>query len=482
MTTPKRGYTEIPGAAIPDVPYRVNLALREIDADVAAAVAQLEAVDAATDGRLAVVEAAAGFGPGLKLQDEVVNGLLNSSTTKTAATIAAQIKAKGTAAVIADLKTPGTPVRQAMDEHALNLLAENFRGPMGTWGAALRTANGPALWVNLGSSTANGGNTANFGLSWVGRIATYLTGKAHTSGAVEDLEGTATRPTSGTHVYNGAVGGTTSANYMTAAKLAAIKRLQPHLITHMIGANDLGASVALATYKANLRNTMDQIQAASPSTVHLFIHQQGRQLASPKIAWAEYGKAMREVAAAYPNVAFFDASERFAGFRDGLEAHLVSDGYHMNQTGHRMMADLVAEAMGNPLPYGPQETTRIAIPGSATTTVDTVWKSFEIPAAPYPRHLNVDVALFAYGTGTTGTQGPEMAVNAFYTDTQASAGDAQQIRILNGAVAYAHVYTARPYYLIDANRAVRIDINAGPKVYISGSGAYSKVLTTLTPA
>lgn len=34
MATPYRGYTEIPGAADPDVPYRVNLALREIDADM----------------------------------------------------------------------------------------------------------------------------------------------------------------------------------------------------------------------------------------------------------------------------------------------------------------------------------------------------------------------------------------------------------------------------------------------------------------
>jgi hypothetical protein len=34
MATPYRGYTEIPGSAVPDVPFRVNAILREIDADV----------------------------------------------------------------------------------------------------------------------------------------------------------------------------------------------------------------------------------------------------------------------------------------------------------------------------------------------------------------------------------------------------------------------------------------------------------------
>lgn len=481
MATPNRKYTEVPGSITPDVPYRLNQALREIDADVAGAVAKLGEVDAGHAARLAVVEAAAGFGSGLKLQDDVVNGLLLNAASKTSVTLGKQIDTKAVAAALVALDTPGTALRQALDALTLEHLAESFHGPMSKWGAALRNPAVPAIWVNLGSSTANGGNTANFGLSWVGRIATYLTGRSHNNGGIGELSASPARPAKGTFVYNGAVGGTTSSNYMDATRLANIKKLQPTLITHMIGANDLGGSVAPATYKANLRNWMDQLQAASPDTVHLYIHQQGRQLATPKYAWAEYGRAMREVAGLYPNVAFLDASERFT-FRDGLEPYLVSDGYHMNQTGHRIMADLVAEAMGNPIPYGPQEVARIAIPGSTTTTVDTVWKSFEIPPAPYPRHLNVDVAIFGYGTGTAGTQGPEMAVNAFYTDDETKPGDAQQIRILNGAVGYAQVYTASPYYLIDANRTVRIDINSGPKVYISGSGAYSKVLTKLTPA
>lgn len=35
-TTPNRGYSEIPGSTDPNVPYRVNVALREVDADVSA--------------------------------------------------------------------------------------------------------------------------------------------------------------------------------------------------------------------------------------------------------------------------------------------------------------------------------------------------------------------------------------------------------------------------------------------------------------
>ena len=483
MTTPYRGYTELPGAAVPDVPYRVNLALREIDADVADAVAELETADATQAGRLAALEQAAGFGSGMQLQDDAVNGLLLGNT-KTGATLTKQIDTRGPAATVAALAVPASPTREAFDGFTEQHIAENFHGPLKVWGEALRNqGTAPATWVSLGSSTANGGNTTNFGFSWVGRIATWLCDRDVLHDAVRDLESATARQPNGVQVYNGAVGGTTSANYVNAAKIAAIKMLKPHLITHMVGANDLGQGVALSTYKANLRNWMDQLQAASPLSVHVYIHQQSRVAASPKIAWREYGKAMREVADAYPNVVFFDASEHFR-FNSGLAQHLISDDLHMNGAGHALMAERVADFLGHPFPQVSSELVRGAIGGSVTTTTDTVWSTLVLPPAPYVRLVTCHFSAYAYGTGADGKQGPEMSVYGHYTDTTppTRAGTAQQIRLLNGGVARAVSYSTSVSYYVDANRPLSFEVLVGPGIYVSGSAQYVDLHAVVQPA
>lgn len=481
MATPYRGYTEIPGAAVPDVPYRVNLALREIDADMQDAVTDLSAVDDAAAGRLAALEVAAGFGSGMQLQDDAVNGLLIGDT-KAAATVRKQIDQRGPAATVAALDVPASPTREAFDAHVLGHLAERFHGPMKTWGDALQNmATAPAIWVSLGSSTANGGNTDNFGLSWVGRIAGFLTNRDVLHDSVKPLDSVASRPANGVHVYNGAVGGTTSGNYLPAARVAAIKKLQPALITHMIGANDLGNGTEIATYKANLRKALDQLIAAAPNAVHLLIHQQGRVAATPKHPWTAYGNAMREVADMYPNAAFLNASERFR-FGDGLAMHLVSDNLHMNTHGHRLMADLVAEAMGHPIAYVENECRKFALPASKTFTVEEDWFTGTIPAAPYPRTLTFDLAVFGYGTGAKETQGQEISIRASYPDNGVAIGDTAQIRFLNGGTSHALTYVQQPTWPIDANREVTLIIHSGPSIYLSGSGAYTRLTAQLTPA
>lgn len=485
MATPYRGYTEVPGGMTPDVPYRLNLALREVDADVQ----DLEMATAESHqeiaGRLAVVESAAGFGSGMSLQDDAVNSLVKSGTSKTSKAIQDKINTLSTQAVDTALDTEGTPLRETFDALTLEHLGQTFHGPMEAWGNALRNhATKPAIWVSLGSSTANGGNTDNFGLSWAGRIATYLTQKPITSDAVKGLDGTTSRPANGVHCYNGAVGGTTSGNYVTAAKLSAIKALQPALITHMVGANDLGSGTSLATYKTNLRNYMDQIQAASPGSVHLYIHQQGRVAASPKLPWADYGDAMREVAEAYPNVAFLNAGQVFSATQQGLAPHLVADNLHMNNNGHRLLADLVAEAMGNPIPYaGPDIHKANNLQGGASDA-ERLYASVPIPTAPYPRTLTANVAMFAYGTKADQQQGPEASVFAHYTDVNppVRTGDAVQIRFMNGGVGRALTYTVSPTWRVDANRPVELQIVTGPQLYTSAGAVYNEVQAILNPA
>lgn len=110
MTTPYRGYTEIPSGVVPDVPYRTNLALREIDADMDGALkrtAALEATSASSSAaideledsttehgaRIALVEAAAGFEePPLGFQDEIVDGLLGNPASETAKRVATAVR------------------------------------------------------------------------------------------------------------------------------------------------------------------------------------------------------------------------------------------------------------------------------------------------------------------------------------------------------------------------------------------------------
>lgn len=154
MATPNRGYPELPGAVTPDVPYRVNLALREIDADVeqlddalasatyetkaaasAAAAAGVSAAAAATkntvqDARLAQLEGRAGFsGPGLSLTDEAINGVLADPAASFT---------KSLAGMFASSRTEDTTRRQAAQ------LAD-FRRLLRTGGAVTIAAKGDSL-------------------------------------------------------------------------------------------------------------------------------------------------------------------------------------------------------------------------------------------------------------------------------------------------------------------------------------------------
>lgn len=100
MPTPYRGYSELPGSAVPDVPYRVNLALREIDADVDSL--------ATTVGRLdgpalaAAVSKAASDADGAK------------KSAAAAAASAATATGPSATAVTAEMQ-PGRPARGVVD-------------------------------------------------------------------------------------------------------------------------------------------------------------------------------------------------------------------------------------------------------------------------------------------------------------------------------------------------------------------------------
>ena len=477
MATPYRGYTEVPGNTAPDVPYRVNLALREVDADVQDLETSLRETDTAHGGRLAALEVAAGFGSGMQLQDEAVNGLLNSTTSATGSTARRMVETLGPAATVSALGTEGSQVREALDRFTLDHLADTFHGPMKSWGRALNGAKTrAAIWVNLGSSTANGGTTTYAGQAWAQRIATWLTGRSTLdSAALPRLEGVTARPATGIHAYSGAVGGTTSNNYLDAAKMAAITALQPDLVTHMVGSNDFGSGVGLTTYKSRLRNWLDQLNAATPGTVHLLIHQQPRNdIKTPAYAWSEYGKALAEVADLYDNVAFFDASVYFP--RSGMPGHIMTETIHMNAHGHKILADAVAEAMGTPIYYVRDSITPTWTGRDNPAGVDSIVMQHRIPAAPYPRDITIVANVFAYGKGAAGALGAEMGIRCGYNDnTEAliAAGPLYQFRVAQGGANYARTYSATKTYHIDANRDAWAFFLAGGNCYVSGTTTYT---------
>lgn len=482
MATPYRGYTEVPGGMTPDVPYRLNLALREIDADVQ----DLELATAETEqelsGRLAVVEAAAGFGAGMKLQDDAVNSLLLGDT-KAAATVRKQIETRGPAATVADLAVMASPTREAFDAYTLSHLADHFHGPLKDWGQALRDRKTkPAIWVNLGSSTANGGTTTFAGQAWAQRVATYITGRSTLdNAALPRLEGIKSRPANGVHAYTGAIGGTQSSNYVNADHIAAIKVLQPALVTHMVGSNDYGSRVAVATYKTRLRNWLDQVIAAAPGAAHMLIHQQPRNdIGNPVAPWHAYGDAMREVADLYPNVAFLDASAYFPA-EGAMPGHIMTEAVHMNTAGHKVLADVVAAAMGTPIYYATDQYD-VALGGSGTVPSDT-WAVQDIPPAPYPRNITVRASIYGYGTGASpSAAAADVQLRASYTDNNVSAGTLLALRATSGGVGYASPLAGFRTYHCDANRPFRIQVVTSVNMYVSGNNQYSQVEVTATPA
>lgn len=356
-----------------------------------------------------------------------------------------------------------------------------FLGPMRAWGAALAARDtAPAIWVSLGSSTALGMVTSDDGQAWAGRIATWLTGKGIKAGALGALAA-GPRPATGVHCYTGAVGATTSETYLTDAKVALIRDLRPALITHMVGANDYHYSVPLATYKANLRGWLDKLNSASPDTVHLLIHQQGRRDPGPGTPWADYGTAMAEVADLYPNVAFVNAGQKFGAA--GFPSYLVGDGSHTNITGHRLLADIVSTAMGCPIQYGPQETYATAnMQGGGFTATAKTWASVLIPAAPYPRRAKAQIHMFTASNTAENVQSTESTVRAAYTDKGEAVGKTLIIRHHGGGILAANTQHVSPSWLIEANRAAEISVLVTPGTYLSSADTYNDFHVVVDPA
>ena len=265
--------------------------------------------------------------------------------------------------------------------------------------AALRgqRAKGVGI-VFAGSSTIQGHQATSDDRRPAQRISSYLTSRP----AQTAVSGSA--PTSGVQVWAWGVGGTTSANYLTSEHYAAVGSIKPVLMVHMIGSNDWSGSRTPEQYEASLRAHLQELQAASPDTVHLHIGQHQRNSpASGSHPWEAYTDVLRALAEEDPErIEFLDLWDRYAAI--GIPGSdpwgwLHSDGVHLVDHSYRVLADWLADHLGIPTPSGQGELYVGALTGGSNKNSGDVILSATVPARPYPRQGIVQGTVFARKRG-----------------------------------------------------------------------------------
>lgn len=262
--------------------------------------------------------------------------------------------------------------------------------------------------IGLGSSTANAG------------MGGYVTEPekaafwrlAYRAGAPSYprlLEVTAPVTGSGMRWWNGASGNQTSANYLPPDRRTQLNNVKPHYVLHMIGSNDMYYGISIQDYKANLRDALEFIESASPGVVNILIHQPDRMDEfTPVASWQEYGTAMGEVAAENPGSrVFLDTTQYFAHLGAGTDNRggIMYDDVHVNDLGHRYLADIIGMRMGIPSEtnYNPMSNI-VRMPLPATAPYDgsqLAVGQITIPASKFPREAILTGALWVTHAGSS---------------------------------------------------------------------------------
>lgn len=270
------------------------------------------------------------------------------------------IAEKGVASGVATLddqcKIPAEqiPDLSASVARRLTQLQKPTLGPL-LAGYVSRTTE-PIGIVGLGSSTTAAENveikSRYFSLLIKKLQATYPSGSGTESEVGTNSDG-AKRTRPGIHGYNFGVSGTTSADYLTDSKVTMIGALNPRAVTHMVGSNDFAYMVPLGTYKANLVAWINKLRSSIPGPcVHILIHAHERyDYPTPRRhTWDEYRNILQEISAENPrDVVLFDVSEQYRAVgipsSDPL-ALMRDDRIHLRESGHLLMANLLAPMLG----------------------------------------------------------------------------------------------------------------------------------------
>jgi len=159
----------------------------------------------------------------------------------------------------------------------------------------------------------------------------------------------------GVQGFNAGAGGNTSRNYCTSTHLYGFGILNPDCFIHMIGSNDSTDSPDYAVppeeYKSNVLNainSIDNLSSTGTPACHVLVHTYRREGVSLS-HWAEYGKALREIADSKSNVVFINMQDVYEGAKmpgDDPYDLLSTDFVHQTDAGHAMMAELLIKGMG----------------------------------------------------------------------------------------------------------------------------------------
>lgn len=371
-------------------------------------------------------------------------------------------------------------VNQRIKDAALEVKLDPWPQRLAPFGAAITNQDSKAVtMVIAGSSTAAQG-VASAGMGWVDRLTARLGPRP-----LLNLDSDPTVPANGAQVWTAAVGGTTSANYLTDAKVQRIGKINPSLMIHMVGSNDYAGNVSLADYKARLKGWVDKIGSVAPDTIHLFVHQQGRNDVSNRaVPWEQYGVAMKEVADGYGPYGIyldFDAVMRRTDAVPGPDwiSLVAADRTHMNDPGHKFMADHIGRFLGLPdaSVLGVEHFDTGNFGDSSDKTALTLIATINIPPRPFPRRLIAQASIFA-------------GVNSGYCDIYIDSDGA----VATQALAVSRIAIPRAQsmnhpilggFSLAAHRSAVIRIAANPyggNTYISGDPSFMAFTVQAIPA
>ena len=228
-----------------------------------------------------------------------------------------------------------------------------------------RTTMGPVRAMILGSSTAFGSGATTASKS-VTNTLTRLIQSAHPSGVAlweppvlaSSVADDFTPNLPGFHMANAAFGGAVSADYVGSSRATQATTIQPHVIIHLIGANDYRNGVPPATMQANITAAMASLDAVlTQPAVHVIVGTYAMPVETAPLApWSGYLDGMEAAANAHSMAVFIDASKPFIEANasgpsapDPLDL-ISTDQIHATDAGHALLAREIARRLDLPVP------------------------------------------------------------------------------------------------------------------------------------
>jgi lysophospholipase L1-like esterase len=226
------------------------------------------------------------------------------------------------------LSLPSAPPKLSSDCGAKRIPGERFRRPLRTFSKAVR-ANGFAKVLAIGSSSTEGIGASSKATTYVAQLETRL------EGFVRGLDIKMTARGLGGEEAEGA-----------AARMKREVALdRPDLVVWQVGTNDAREHVDVEKFKDCLRKALAWLKAEKIDVV-LVDPQYGADLAKDA-HYEQVVKAIADIAreARVLLVDRFEAMREVALQRGGDGFYLTSDKLHLNDTGHRCMAQQLARSI-----------------------------------------------------------------------------------------------------------------------------------------